>query len=99
MPNYIITLAEAEEWAHSWQTNPPKDLSKAHLIPLEVLTELLALPDVANVRAYMGVDSNGVQKLMFVGVDGSGNDMTDTVFNGTKPCPTDCDINSPLYNP
>ena len=99
MPNYIISLSDAEDWAKSWQTAPPKPLAKAHLIPLEVLTELLAITDVANVRAYMGVDSTGEQKLMFVGVDGSGNDMTDTVFSGTHPCPDSCDSNSPLYNP
>ena len=99
MPNYIIPLADAEAWAKSWQTNPPKPLAKAHLIPLDVLTELLAIPEVVNVRAYMGVDTTGEQKLMFVGVDGDGNDMTDTVYCGTQPCPSCCDINSPLYNP
>ncbi len=99
MPNYIIPLTDAEAWAKSWQTNPPKPLAKAHLIPIEVLTELLALPDVVNVRAYMGVDTSGIQKLMFVGVDGNDNDMTDTVFSGTHPCPDSCDPNSPLYNP
>ena len=99
MPNYIISLTEAEAWAKSWQTNPPKPLAKAHLIPLEVLTDLLALPDVVNVRAYMGVDTTGMQKLMFVVVDGNGNDMTGTIYCGTKPCPSDCDINSSLYNP
>ena len=86
MPNYIIPLADAEAWAKSWQTNPPKPLAKAHLIPLDVLTELLAIPEVANVRAYMGVDTTGQQKLMFVGVDGNGNDMTDTIYSGTSPC-------------
>jgi hypothetical protein len=99
MPNYIIPLADAEAWAKSWQTNPPKPLAKAHLIPLDVLTELLAIPEVVNVRAYMGVDTTGMQKLMFVGVDGNDNDMTDTIYSGTMPCPQTCDITSPLYNP
>jgi hypothetical protein len=99
MPNYIIPLADAEAWAKSWQTNPPKPLAKAHLIPLDVLQDLLAIPEVANVRAYMGVDTSGEQKLMFVGVNGNGDDMTDTIFSGTQPCPDTCDTNSPLYNP
>lgn len=99
MASNIISLTDAKSWAKSWQTNPPKPLAKAHLIPLDVLTDLLALPDVANVRAYMGVDSTGVQKLMFVGVNGNGDDMTDTIFSGTQPCPDTCDSNSPLYNP
>ncbi len=99
MPNYIIPLTDAEAWAKSWQNSPPKPLAKAHLIPLVVLEELLAIPEVANVRAYMGVDSSGQQKLMFVGVNGNGDDMTDTVFSGTVPCPNCCDTSSPLYNP
>jgi hypothetical protein len=99
MPNYTITLADAKTNAKSWQTSPPKPLAKAHLIPLEVLQGLLEIPGVANVRAYMGVDATGKQKLMFVGVDGNDNDMTDTIYSGTSPCPTCCDINSPLYNP
>ncbi|MBC5833444.1 hypothetical protein G6N05_00960 [Flavobacterium sp. F372] len=99
MPNYIIPLSDAEAWAKSWQTNPPKPLAKAHLIPLDVLTELLVIPEVVNVRAYMGVDTTGMQKLMFVGVDRNENDMTDTIYSGTMPCPQTCDITSPLYNP
>jgi hypothetical protein len=99
MPNYIIPLTDAEAWAKSWQSNPPKPLAKAHLIPLVVLEELLAIPEVANVRAYMGVDTSGQQKLMFVGVNGNGDDITDTIFSGTQPCPDTCDPNSPLYNP
>jgi hypothetical protein len=99
MPNYIIPLADAKAYAKSWQKNPPKPLAKAHLIPLEVLQELLGIPDVVNVRAYIGVDSTGKQKLIFVGVDDNGNDITDTIYSGTNPCPDTCDINSPLYNP
>lgn len=99
MPNYIIPLTDAEAWAKSWQSNPPKPLAKAHLIPLVVLEELLAIPEVANVRAYMGVDTSGQQKLIFVGVNGNGDDITDTIFSGTQPCPDTCDPNSPLYNP
>ena len=99
MSEFTITLDEAQKWATSWRTNPPKDLAKGHWIPGEALTELLATEGVVNVRAYMGVDTTGMQKLMFVGVDGNGNDMTGTIYCGTKPCPSDCDINSPLYNP
>lgn len=99
MASNIIPLTDAKAWAKSWQNNPPKPLAKAHLIPLDVLQNLLTIPEVVNVRAYVGVDTAGVQKLMFVGVDGNGDDMTDTVFSGTQPCPNCCDINSPLYNP
>lgn len=99
MPSYIISLTDAEAWAHSWQSNPPKQLSKAHLIPKAVFEDLVNTTEVVNIRAYMGVDDTGTQRLMFVGVDSNDKDITDPVYSGTMPCPNTCDITSPLYNP
>lgn len=102
MSDFTITLDEAKEWASSWRTTPPKDLAKGHWIPGEALSELLATEGVVNVRAYMGVDETGTQKLMFVGVDANGKDMIDDnnlIYDTTKPCPPNCDPTSPLYNP
>lgn len=99
MPNYIISLTDAEAWARSWQSNPPKNLAKAHLIPKAVFEDLINTTEVVSIRAYMGVDSGGVQRLMFVGVDGDDVDITDPVYCGTQPCPPVCDTSSPLYNP
>lgn len=99
MPNYIIPLADAKAYAKLWQTNPPKPLAKAHLIPLDVLQQLVSTQGVVNVRAYMGVDSSSVQKLMFVGVDINGKDITSSIYCGTQPCPNHCDTTSALYNP
>lgn len=102
MSDYTITLDEAKDWATSWRTNPPKDLAKGHLISGEALSELLATDGVVDVRAYMGVDNTGTQKLMFVGVDADGNDLIDDnhlIYDQTKPCPDKCDTSSALYNP
>ena len=102
MSDFTITLDEAQKWATSWRTNPPKDLAKGHWIPGEALTELLATEGVVNVRAYMGVDETGTQKLMFVGVDADGKDLIDDnhlIYDNTEPCPKNCDPRSPLYNP
>jgi hypothetical protein len=102
MPDFTISLEEAQTWAKSWRNNPPKDLAKGHLIPGEALTELLAAEGVVDVRAYMGVDETGTQKLMFVGVDSSGNDLIDAdhlIYDHTFPCPSSCDTSSPLFNP
>jgi len=102
MSKFTITLDDAKNWAKEWQTNPPKDLAKAHLIPGEALSELLATEGVVNVRAYMGVDETGTQKLMIVGVDDDGKDLIDEnhlIYDKTNPCPNVCDPSSPLYNP
>ncbi|WP_374399026.1 hypothetical protein [Flavobacterium sp.] len=53
-------------------------------------------------RAYMGVDTTGTQKLMFVGVDTDGKDLIDAnhlIYDNTQPCPKNCYPTSPLYNP
>ena len=102
MSDFTITLDEAQKWTSSWRNNPPKDLAKGHLIPGEALTELLAKEGVVDVRAYMGVDETGTQKLMFVGVDADGKDLIDAnhlIYDNTEPCPKNCDPTSPLYNP
>ena len=110
-----ISLIEAKKWAKRWKKkegnyNKHHELN-AFLIPkidlLEVLTE-----DVDAVRAYIGIDDNGVEKLMIVGtkydpltkiyVDmitvGEGNEPAgqDDIYDFTTPCPNACDKNSPL---
>jgi hypothetical protein len=104
MANYTIPLATAQAAARSWQRNPPRILVKGHLIKGEALRELLAIEGVVDVRAYMGVDSSGMQDLVYVGVDANGKDLIDEangyyVYNGTQPCPSNCDTSSPLFNP
>lgn len=101
MPDFTITLDDAKTWAKSWRNNPPKTLAKAHLIQGEALTALLETEGVVNVRAYMGVDGTGTQKLMFVGVDASGNDLIDAthlIYDRTEPCPSCCNTTSPLFD-
>lgn len=102
MANFTITLDVAKEWAKSWRSNPPAKLAKGHLIPGEALRELLAIEGVVDVRAYMGVDEAGTQKLMYVGVDADGKDLigaNNLVYDSTNPCPDKCDPTSPLFTP
>ena len=102
MADFTITLDETKAWTTSWRTNPPKDLAKGHLVPGGALRELLAIDGVVDVRAYMGVDTKGTQKLMFVGVNANGEDLIDAnhlIYDTTEPCPKNCDPTSPLYNP
>ena len=102
MPDLTITLDQAKAWAKSWRNNPPKDLAKGHLITGQALTELLGAEGVVDVRAYMGVDEQGTQKLMLVGVNSAGNNMIDAghlIYDHTMPCPSSCDTSSPLFNP
>ena len=82
------------------ENNPTKRFSKRSLDSRRSLSELLATEGVVDVRAYMGVDETGTQKLMFVGVDADGKDLIDDnhfIYDKTQPCPAKCDPSSVLF--
>jgi hypothetical protein len=96
-----ISLADAQRWAANWRSNPSTTV-KAFLIPGIDITELAA-EGGQDVRAYLGMDDNGVAKLILVAVDSNGEDMVDEakehyIYDFTTPCPTTCDLKSPLYD-
>ncbi len=103
MATNTITLEKAKAWAAKWQSDA-KNKIKAFLIPKEDITQLFEYDGVCDVRTYFGIDENGNQKLMIVGVDANGNDLTDYsrnqfIYDFALPCPDKCDTRSPLYNP
>jgi len=64
---------------------------KGGLFLRKELDELLAQPGCSGVRYYYGVDANGVDSLILVGVDKEGNDMVNGVMLNTPfPCPPFC---------
>lgn len=119
MKENTITLEDAKKWAARWRKeegtyNAHHEL-KAFLIPkidiIEVLDE-----DIDAARAYIGVDDDGIERLMIVGT--RYDPKTDTyvdmitestaktdlgkrpegdIYDFTQPCPSTCDIDSPLY--
>lgn len=119
MKENTITLEEAKRWAAKWRQlegdyNKHHEL-KAFLIPKIDILEVLA-EDIDAARAYIGIDDDGIERLMIVGtrydpktdtyVDmitgtSSKSDVTvqieGDIYDFTKPCPSTCDIDSPLY--
>ncbi|UCS92355.1 hypothetical protein KZP23_16835 [Echinicola marina] len=89
----------AKKWMKKWK-NMEKDYNKktpvnGFLIPLIDLQEVMAEPGVTNVRTYIGIDDNDMEKLLIVGVDENGNDMIDeakgqSIYDFTQPCPPMC---------
>ena len=67
-----ISLQTAEKWTKAFQNNIEVDDSKkkvnAFLIPRESLEAVLALKTEA-VRAYMGINDNNEETLLFVGAN------------------------------
>ena len=110
-----IPLKTAQKWAKRW-SKQEGNYNKHHklhafLIPKIDLLEVLR-EDVDAVRAYIGINDEGVEKLMIVGtkydpatkiyVDminvGVGNApvQQDDIYDFTSPCPPDCDPSSPM---
>ena len=110
-----IPLKTAQKWAKRW-TKREGNYNKHHnvnafLIPKVDLLEVLA-EGVDAVRAYIGVDDAGVEKLMIVGtkfnpetgiyVDmisgtlGNSAGGQDNIYDFTEPCPPASDPESPL---
>lgn len=101
MSQNTITLQQAQLWAQNWRRSPTTNVI-AFFIPEIDLTQVMAERETVNVRTYLGIDENNSTKLMIVGVDKNGNDLIDDtkgqyIYDFTRPCPSDCDINSPLY--
>jgi hypothetical protein len=111
-----IHLKEAQRWVKRW-SKKEGNYNKHHelhafLIPKVDLLEVLR-EDVDAVRAYIGVDDEGVEKLMIVGTkydpvtgiyvdmitvdNGSELAVADSIYDVTKPCPPACDANSPMF--
>ncbi|PZD77134.1 hypothetical protein [Mesonia sp. K7] len=107
-----ISLSTAQAWAEKWRKvegtyNAHHEL-KAFLIPKADLIRLLE-EEVDAVRAYIGVDSHEVEKLMLVGTrlneeSGVYEDMlpdstpSGNIYDFTEPCPPQCDPESSLNN-
>lgn len=70
---------------------------KGWLVGREIITEILAQPGAAGLRAYLGVGDDGVPTLVYMAVDDQGGDMYRGVLaEYVWPCPPDCGPSSPF---
>lgn len=110
-----ISLNEAQRWAKRWSKEEGQYNKHHHvhafLIPKKDILEVL-VEGIDAVRAYIGVNDKGVEKLMIVGTkldpltgiyvdmisEGDGvNKEADAIYDFTEPCPTACDPESPMF--
>lgn len=106
VPGNTITIQTAVDWASRWRNNPITTV-KAFFIPKDDVTDLLKDSTCIGIRAYLGSELVAKKmppeaRLMMVNVDGNiATGGTDNINNGifdfTRPCPTYCDVTSPLY--
>lgn len=100
-----IDLTTAINWISTWRRSPDSGV-KAFFIPVIDFSSLMQDSNCIGVRAYLAfgnTDGNPAEaKLLLVDVEGDiSTGGTDVVANGiydfTRPCPSKCDVNSPLY--
>ena len=102
-----ITLEKAQDWAARWK-GQEGDYNKHHnlkafWVPGVDFVQLLKETGAVDVRAYLGVDENEVEKLMIVGVDEDGNDMINDeagwyIYDFSEPCPNKCNTKAPFIS-
>lgn len=98
-----ICLEKAVDWTTQWRsqegTFTDHENLKGFLIPLDDLKEVIAEPNVVNVRAYIGVnkDNDYQPHLIIVGVNEEGEDIIYKAA-GTGCEDGDGNVNTGLYD-
>lgn len=90
--------------------DPSPDYIRAFNIPMTDVASLAEFTKCTSVRAYLGMSTPGdisTLKLVMVPVDDKNNDILSipvpggttqsSIYDFTSPCPSICDINSPLF--
>lgn len=108
--DHVITEAQATAWTAAWQTAQTQ-LPCAFIVDFSEIIDIQkeATPAAVQFRAYLGIDNSTATatfRLILVGVDANGNDITSATdrngnpvpcfFDFNNPCPPLCDCNSVL---
>lgn len=105
MATNTIDLTTAIAWITAWRQSPKTGI-KAFFIPKDDMSDLMLDESCIGVRAYLAYGNQeglpAEAKLLLVDVDGNLSDggtdnLTNGIFDFTSPCPTFCDVTSPLY--
>jgi len=103
-----INIQEANTLFNRYFENasPNNEIIKGYTFNKEQISAINALLNenqgLAGFRIYMGYDNNNANVGIIVGVNGSGQDVTNTIYRsagqGSGPCPTICDGGSSIVN-
>ncbi len=95
----IISLEKATEYTENWQTT---NSIKAFLFHRNEIDCIRREQAAEKVHFYMGLNDATVEMIAVgataVGQDIIGNSKNSKVYNFAMPCPSTCDILSPLYH-
>ncbi|MEP0263812.1 hypothetical protein [Dokdonia sp.] len=95
-----LSIEDAQVYTERWQNKYPLNAFLFHRNELNCIQEEEGSDAI---RFYMGLKKNGCADMLAVGVTASKNDIIQNsenskVYNFPMPCPSTCDISSPLYH-
>ena len=107
---YDLPLETAVEWTARWRAfqqeakpDPTNDKKAFRVNVQELIDVVKGIPDqVEYVRFYLGLDDELTEHMILVGVDKDNKDLCtyegqSCTYDFTHPCPSTCDVDSPLY--
>jgi len=95
--DHSISLTEASELTANYRNAQTGDYIKAEFYGKNAILDLLNQETCIGMRIYYGLNSEGVQKLVLVGVDTSGDDLVNgVILDKGVPCPIACSSTNTL---
>lgn len=94
--NQLITIETAAIYTAKYRKTFPNTVIANAYVKNQMLS-LLNQNNCEGFRIYNGIDENGAQQLVIVGVDADGNDLYHgLIMDCSQPCPTICSTTNPL---
>ncbi|MEN9998641.1 MAG: hypothetical protein RI922_1631 [Bacteroidota bacterium] len=84
----IITLAEGAAMTAAWRRTNTN--GNAVFYGKNIINQLLAQPGVVGIRFHFGIDTDGKNTLVLVGVDANENDVLSIIADRGVKCPVLC---------
>jgi hypothetical protein len=95
--DHSITLEQAVKYVQNFRNFPSVPTIKGGYIGRNAFDKVLAQTSCVGIRYYYAQKDDGSPALVLVGVDGSGNDLTQgPLIDQILPCPPVCPGPSPL---
>ena len=91
MSNHEITFTEAQQMTSAYQNDPIfLGQTVSCVIPKDVINEILANPDAANLKIYFAKNTANELTIVTLGADANNNDFTNIIMNKFSLCPKVC---------
>jgi hypothetical protein len=96
--DHVVTLDQAVKFVQNFSSNPTTPDIKGGYFGKNIFDKILSQSGCVGIRYYYAKTDAGVATLVLVGVDASGNDLTQGVLGEQIiPCPPFCPAPNPLY--